>query len=167
MSTKVLKASFDLHQAGGTAEDKAEAAAQAADDTARASVASGAAVLTDINRDFVADGVTTDYKATILSGAGNIIRSQVTITNVAATTITVGGGNFDTTEGGILYLVYLPPTTAQIADDPTKRGTGLVGYQEWLQAIETNDAIDLETKLIDLHYAEGLTQQVIVYDETA
>lgn len=165
MATKALKASFNLHQAGVTAAarfgDEAEAIAND-----RGEAASGGKIFTDGNRNFTTDGITTDHKIRILEGSGNLIRDD-SIGAVGTTTITLGGADFDASEKGLLYALYLPPDDADIAESLSLRGLGLAGFEEWLQKIEANDSIDLELKLIDLHHAEGLTQQVIVFDDTA
>ena len=63
------------------------------------------------------------------------------------------------------YRVYPSPTTTQIVNDLSLRGTGIAGFQEFLAAIETLFTITLETKKVDLSYHENLTQQVIVFDD--
>jgi len=165
MATKALTATFNLHDAGKTAEerfgDEAEAAA-----SKRGAAATGDVVFTDPNRNFTTDGITTSHKIRILEGTGNIQR-DADVDVIGTTTIEVSGVNFDATEGGLLYAIYLPPDTAAIKDTPSSRGLGLVGFEEWLNAIETEETIALETELIALHHSPGLTEQVIVYDDTA
>lgn len=161
MAIQTRFASFDLHLAGKSANDRVRDQAE----IRRGDAASGAAVFTDPNRDFTADGITTSHKIQILEGGGNIQR-EVLISAVGTTTVTVAGGNFDTTANNLKYLVFLPPTATEIIDAPAKRGTGLAGWQEMLDSIEAAVTGTFLSKVVDVTYSEGLTQQVVTYDDT-
>ena len=169
MTMNVKYTNFNLHITGLTADDKQAELPDAKVSNARftrrvGSVASGALILTDPNRNFTTDGVTTSHRVKIFTDEGNVAR-DVAITAVGTTTITVGGANFDTALGVVNYRVYLSPTGTQIVNDIGLRGTGIVGFQEFLAAIETLFTITLETKRVDLSYHENLTQQVLVFDD--
>lgn len=170
MTMNVKYTSFNLHIAGLTANQKQAELPEnkTTNDLLKrrtASVASGAAVLTDPNRDFTADGFTTGtHRIKIFTDDGNIARDAA-LTAVGTTTVTVDGGDFDTNSGLVVYRIYEISSTTEIVNDQSKRGTGLVGYQEFLAAIETLFSITLETKKVDLSYHENLTQQVLVFDD--
>ena len=165
MTTLVFRATFDLHVAGATASDRFKGIAEAVADK-RGEALTASKTFTDLNRDFTADGITTSHRISILEGGGNLIRDD-SIGVVGTTTLTLGGANFDQSEKGLLYAIYLPPSAANIIGDNSLKGLGVVGYEEWLQSVESENSIDLELKLIDLHYDQGLTQQVLVIDDTA
>ncbi len=160
MAIQTRYASFDLHQTGKSASDRVRDTAV----IARGGAASGDNVFTDPNRNFTTDNITTSHKIQILDGAGNIQRDEL-ITVVGTTTVDVAGGDFDTTANNLKYRVYLPPTSTEVIDDPTKRGLGLVGWQEMLDLIEAVVTGSLLTSLLDITHSEGLTQQVITYDD--
>jgi len=160
MAIQTRFSSFDLHQTGLSASDKAKAAVE----FSRGDAASGAAIFTDNNRNFTTESITTSHKIEILGGTGNIAR-DVLITAVGTTTVTVAGGNFDATANNLQYRVYLPPTSTQIIDDPSKRGIGLVGWQEMLDLIEAVMTGSFLSGVVDVTYSEGLIQQVVTYDD--
>ncbi len=159
MAIETRYTSFNLHEVGKSANDRMRDQAV----IRRGNAASGGAVFTDPNRDFTADGITTSHKIQILEGGGNIQR-EVLITVVGTTTVTVAGGNFDTTENNLRYRVFLPPTDTEIVDDPKKRGRGLVGWQEILTKIEVGMLANFLSQTADVGHSEGLTQQSITYD---
>jgi hypothetical protein len=93
------------------------------------------AFFTDPNRDFGAEG---------FSGAsGEFIE------------ITEGGGN----------IIRTAANTDVGRADPAKRGTGLAGWQEFLDSVEAGMAGSWLTQGIEIQFAEGLIQQVVVYDD--
>ncbi len=163
MAIQTRFASFDLHLAGKSANDRVRDQILVA--RGRGDAATGAAVFTDSNRDFSADGITTSHKIQILDGGGNIQREEL-ITAVGTTTVDVAGGNFDTTAKNLRYKVFLPPTATETIDDPAKRGIGLVGWQEMLDNIEAAMGGTFLAGVVDVTYSEGLTQQVVTYDDT-
>lgn len=161
MAIQTRYASFDLHQTGKSASDRVRDQVT----IRRGDAASGAAVFTDANRDFTADGITTSHIIQILDGGGNIQR-EVLLTAVGTTTVDVAGGDFDTTANNLRYRVFLPPTDVEIVDDPKKRGLGLVGWQEMLTKIEGGMSSNFISQAANVTYAEGLTQQSVTYDPT-
>ena len=169
-------ANFDVHQAGQTATQKFAdlpdakiSGNQFKRQTGRVNNATN--VLTDPNRNFTTDGITTSERVKIFNGSGNAPREEA-ITAVGTTTIDVGGAAFDVTDN-VEYRVYTPPTDAEIRDDPSKRGEGTVGLQEFMDKI--NDLIDansasaedLAGNVISTGYTSNLTQLVIVFDDGA
>lgn len=169
MVMNVKYSNFNLHIAGLTADGKQADLPDAKVSDPRftrrvGSVASAALILTDPNRNFTTDGVTTSHRVKIFTDTGNVAR-DVAITAVGTTTITVGGANFDTSLGVVNYRVYLSPTGTQIVNDLSLRGEGIAGFQELLAAIETLFTVTLETVTVDLSYHENLTQQVLVFDD--
>ncbi len=165
-------ASFDLHIVGFSANDAARDEVTANN---RGNAGTGTLFFTDPNRDFTADGVDTTFRIEIQEGGGNIQR-DVAITAVSGSgneILTVGGSNFNADENNLLYRVYKPPTAAQILSSPGLRGTGSAGWQEFLQGIDaeidTNSAStnNLLDSSINVFFSEGLTQQVIVYEDRA
>lgn len=176
MAVLTRYANFDVHQAGRTAtqkfadlpepkisDDKNKRKAGRAD--------TGTNVLTDPNRDFTADGITTSERVKIFTGAGNLQREEA-ITAVGTTTIDVGGAAFDTTDN-VTYRVYTPVTDAEIRDDPRKRGEGTVGLEEFMgkldDLVDTNSssAENLAGNTISAGFTSNLTQLVIVFDDGA
>lgn len=164
MPIVTLFSSFNLHVPGGTAEAAAKASPLI---TSRGNSATGAADFTDPNKDLQALGVTTSHKIDITEGSD--IRDE-SISAVVTSVVTVGGGNFSATENNLAYTIYLPSTDTEIINDPTKRGTGSVGFAEYLGKIDAlitvNSALEnLVTNTISLEYGDNLSEQVIVFED--
>lgn len=166
MAVVTVYSSFDLHQAGKSASD----AVRDATVIRRGNAATGTATFTDTNRDFTADGFSGGAGETIqiLEGGGNIIREVAisAVGGVGNTELTVGGGNFDTSENNLQYRAFKAPSAAEILSDQDKRGRGMVGYVELLNGIEATLFATLLAQVIDISYGEGNIQQVITYDDT-
>ena len=165
MAVAVTYSSFDIHKAGKSASDTIR------DGTVfeRGTATTATAIFTDTNRDFGAEGFSGAAGETIqiIEGGGNIIR-EVAITAVGGagnTELTVAGGNFDTTANNLQYRVFVAPTSAQLISDQDKRGAGLAGYVELLNAIDASLTGTLLTQGIDISYSEGNVQQMITYDD--
>ena len=164
-------ASFDLHQPGVSANDAARAEV---DINHRGNAATGTVLFTDPNRDFDAEGVDSTWRIQITEGSGNLQRDTdiVSVGGTGDTVLTLGVGNFDASENNLLYRIYQPPTASEILANTGDRGDGMAGWQEFLQGVEAeivaNDGAEtLLSSVIDITYAEGLTQQVIIYEDQA
>ena len=165
MAIVTIFSSFNVHATGGNAEAAAKAKPVV---ESRGNTASGAAVFTDPNRDLENDdNITTSHKIEILEG---VDARDVAITAVSTNTVTVAGGNFTGDENNLKYVIYLPPTDAEIRNDPSKRGTGSVGYTEYLGKIDAfitaNSALEnLLLNTISLEYGDNMSEQVIVFED--
>lgn len=160
MAVAVVFSSFDLHKAGKSANDTTRDGVVADD---RGSTNPGVKTFTDTNRDFGAEGIDNTFRLEILEGADAV---DIDVVSVSGDTITTGlGGNFTGTDG-VLYRLYQPPTSAQIISDADKRGEGIAGYVELLNAIEAAVTGTLLSKVLDISYSEGNIQQMITYDDT-
>jgi hypothetical protein len=58
----------------------------------------------------------------------------------------------------VAYLTYDLHQEGATTPSP---GTGQKGFEKWLQ-----DNLSAPSKLIDVHYGEGMTVQVVTYDDT-
>lgn len=168
MALVTLFASFNIHISGASAEAAAKAKPVV---ESRGNTASGAAVFTDPNVDLENDfGITTNHKIEIIEGTD---ARDTTISAVSTNTVTVGGGNFSVSENNLLYIIYLPPTDTLIINNPSNRGTGSVGFQEWLAKIDalidtnSSSSDSLSSNLLDLSYGENMSEQVIVFADGA
>ncbi len=160
MAVVIVYSSFDLHIAGKSASDAARDGVVADN---RGSTNAGVKTFTDPNRDFDAEGIDNTFRIEILEG---VDAEDVAVVSVSTDTITTDAGSNFTGSGGVLYRIYQPPTPAEILTDQTKRGRGIAGYSELLNAIETDITGTLLAQVIDISYAEGNTQQMITYDDT-
>ena len=159
MAVAVTYSSFDLHAAGKSASNSARDSVVADN---RGSTNAGVKTFTDGNRDFTAEGIDNTWRLEVLEGTDAV---DIDVVSVSADTITTGSvGNF-TGSDGVLYRLYKPPTSAQIISDADKRGVGLAGYVELLNAIDASLTGTLLTQGIDISYSEGNVQQMITYDD--
>lgn len=159
MAVAVVYSSFNLHQAGKSANDAARDLAE----IKRADSLGATKDFQDTNRDFAAEGVDTTYRIEVLDGSDV---ADYGITAVVTDTITTDHAGTFTGENNLRYRVYLPPTSSEIISDQDKRGRGIAGYQELLNALEAAVTGTFLTSVIDISYAEGNTQQMITYDDT-
>jgi hypothetical protein len=167
MAANVFYSSFNLHDAGKNASDvaKDKAAAQQERDKepARGSAASGGQDFTIPDLDL--SGVDNTWRIQLISSVGNIARDDA-VASVTNQVITLDGGdpNFDTNQGGVEFVLYQPPTQAQIVADPSKRGSGTTGFQEFIDAVFTELTATWPTDLVDLQYVDGVNQQVMIVE---
>ena len=166
MAVVASYSSFDLHQAGKSASDTVRDGTEIQRGTATTATNS----FTDTNRDLDAEGLSGAAGETlqIIEGGGNIIREEAIsgVGGVGNIELTVGGAAFDGTENNLQYRAFKAPTSAEIIAGQSKRGRGLAGYVELLNAIEATLATTLLLQAIDVAYAEGNTQQTVTYDDT-
>ena len=160
MAVAIVYSSFSLHEAGKSASDASRDSVVADN---RGSTNTGVKTFTDPNRDFDAEGIDSTFRLEILEG---VDAGDVGVVSVSTDTITTDAGSNFTGSDGVLYRLYKPPSATEILTDQTKRGRGIAGYNELLNAIETDITGTLLAQVIDISYAEGNTQQMITYDDS-
>lgn len=169
MAARTFYSTFNLHETGVNASlnSRAKAAVQQERDKVpiRGSAASGGKLFTGTDRDFGAEGITTDWRIQLISEVGNIDRDAA-ITTVATSVLTVDGDDFDTDIGGVQFVLYLPPTESEIVTDPTKRGTGTAGFDEFIDSVFSSLSETFPTALVDLQYKNGVLEQVMVVNDS-
>jgi hypothetical protein len=167
MGARVFYSSFNLHEAGknasDVAKDKAQEQQKRLKEPARGAAESGSLDFTIPDLDL--SGVDNTWRIALISEVGNIQRDSA-IASVTDQTITLSGGtNFDTDAGGVEFILYKPPTATEIVNDPSKRGSGRVGFDEFVDEVFTALSATFPTALADLQYVDGVTQQVMLVNE--
>ncbi len=168
MPARVFFSSFNLHETGVDASLNARAKAEVQQERdkvpIRGSAANGTNLFTGTNRDFGAEGITTAWRIQLISETGNIARDAA-ISNVAAAVLTVDGAAFDADVGNVQFVLYLPPTQALRVTDPSKRGTGTAGFDEFIDSVFAELGETFPTALVDIQYVNGVLEQVMVVND--